>query len=126
MSNHIHLIIGTREEKMQDIVRDMKKFTSKKICRTVEENPQESRKKWMLALFSKAGKSNSNNTRYQFWQQHNQPIQLDYPDIIEQKVNYIHQNPVKAGWVHKPEHYIYSSAQAYAGGESMSSIENIF
>src|SRR5699024_7622253 len=51
MSNHIHLIIGTRGEKMQDIVRDMKKFTSKKICRVVEENPQESRKKWMLALF---------------------------------------------------------------------------
>jgi REP element-mobilizing transposase RayT len=106
MSNHVHLIIGTRQEKMQHIIRDMKKFTSKEIIRTIKDNPQESRKEWMLALFSRAGRKNSNNKEYQFWQQHNQPIELDYAEIIQQKLDYIHNNPVKAGFVIKPWQYI--------------------
>jgi len=121
MSNHVHLIIGTEQEKMQNIVRDMKKFTSKKICEAIKENPGESRKRWMLALFLKAGRKNSNNEKYQFWQQHNQPIELDHAAIIEQKINYIHYNPVNAGWVQKPEDYIYSSASAYAGEKPIAS-----
>jgi len=119
MSNHVHLIIGTEQEKMQDIVRDMKKFTSKEICKAIKENTEESRKCWMLALFLKAGTSNSNNEKYQFWQQHNQPIELDNAKIIEQKVDYIHENPVKAGWVNEPWQYIYSSALAYSGKEGL-------
>lgn len=125
MSNHVHLIIGSNQEKMQDIVRDMKKFTSKKICEAIENNPQESRKQWMLALFSRAGKRNSNNKKYQFWQQHNQPIELDYAEIIDQKINYIHNNPVKAGWVNHPWEYTYSSAPAYAGREGLLSITKV-
>ena len=59
MSNHIHLIIGTHDKRMEDIVRDLKKYTSVKLLESIRENPQESRKEWMLWMFERAGKRES-------------------------------------------------------------------
>ena len=64
MTNHVHLIISSNTNKIEDIVRDLKKYTSKKIIAAIQENPTESRKEWMLNLFSLAGKSNNNNKEY--------------------------------------------------------------
>ncbi|MGZ3757111.1 MAG: REP-associated tyrosine transposase [Mucilaginibacter sp.] len=114
MSNHVHLIIGTNDKPMQDILRDMKRHTSKTIIKAIEDNPQESRKEWMLYQFERAGKHNPNNEQYQFWQQGNHPIELWSKPVIDQKLNYIHTNPVVAGWVDFPEYYLYSSARDYA------------
>lgn len=75
----------------------------------------EPRKDWMLDLFKLAGLGNKKNTNYQFWIQNNHPVELDSNQLIEQKLNYIHNNPVIAGIVNDAEHYIYSSASAYAG-----------
>ena len=59
MSSHIHLIIGkTGEEKLESILRDLKRHTSKAILKSIEENTQESRKEWILWMFSRAGKKN--------------------------------------------------------------------
>jgi putative transposase len=76
MSNHIHLIIGKRKEEISfsGIVRDFKKYTSTNLINAIKENPQESRKEWMLWMMQRAGKKNGNNTNYQFWQQDNHPI----------------------------------------------------
>ena len=68
MSSHVHLIIGTKSTKMEDIIRDLKKFTSKSIIKSIKESPVESRKEWMIWMFERAGKRNSNNENYQFWQ----------------------------------------------------------
>jgi len=115
MSNHVHLIIGTSQMPMQDIIRDLKKFTSVKIIEAIKENQQESRKEWLLWMFERAGKKNSNNTNYQFWQQDNHPIELSNNEMMTQKLNYIHHNPVEAGIVLSSEEYLYSSAKNYAG-----------
>jgi hypothetical protein len=66
---------------------------------------------------SKAAKLNSNNTKNQFWQQHNQSIELWSPKVMDQKLNYIHQNPVVAGFVNSPEDWKYSSAMDYVGNK---------
>ena len=79
------------------------------------DNPQESRKELLLWLFERAGKNNSNNTNYQFWQQSNHPIELNTNKKREQRLNYTHQNPVEAGFVLSAEEYLYSSAMNYAG-----------
>jgi REP element-mobilizing transposase RayT len=51
MTNHIHLIIRAKEGyKLQDILRDYKKFTSKALIKEIQENPQESRKECLPAL----------------------------------------------------------------------------
>jgi hypothetical protein len=85
------------------------------IIEAIKNNSHESRKELLLWLFERAGKHNSNNTRYQFWQQHSHPIELNSNEKLEQRLNYIHNNPVEAGIVLSPEDYIYSSAINYAG-----------
>jgi len=100
---------------LSDIMRDMKKHTSLKLKDAIESNPKESRKEWIIELFQKSGKANSNNNNFQFWQQDNHPIQLITPKFMHQKLDYIHNNPVVTGYVDKPEEYLYSSARDYYG-----------
>ena len=113
MSNHLHLIVSAKNHDLSDVLRDFKKFTSKQIIKAIEENQHESRREWMLGIFRNEGEKNSRNTHYQFWRQDNQPQELYSPAFIFQKMNYIHNNPVEAGIVERPEHYIYSSAKDY-------------
>lgn len=115
MTNHVHLIIGTHGDSMEDILRDHKKHTSKELLRTIQNSTSESRRDWILAQFLKAGRANSNNTNYQLWQQHNKPMELYSAEVMYQKLDYIHNNPVKAGFVDRPEHWLYSSANDYCG-----------
>lgn len=114
MSNHIHLIIGTKgDNNIEDIVRDFKKFTSVHICRAIEDNYRESRRQWMLDLFRKAAHESGKHQKYQFWQNQYHPIILDTNEVLDQKLEYVHDNPVRAGIVDTPEEYLYSSARDY-------------
>lgn len=110
MPNHVHLIFRAKENNPGDLLRDLKTFTSKKIQKLIADNPQESRKEWMLWMMERAGSKNSNVKRRQFWQQHNKPIELWSLNVIDQKVDYIHFNPVAAGFVLEPHYWKYSSA----------------
>jgi putative transposase len=113
MSNHVHLIASAKNEDLSNILRDFKKFTSKRIIGAIEKNEHESRKDWMLAIFKSQAQKNSHNSHYQFWRQDNQPMELYSPGFTVQKLNYVHNNPVEAGLVDKPEDYLYSSARSY-------------
>ncbi|MBC7948795.1 MAG: transposase [Chitinophagaceae bacterium] len=113
MSNHLHLIGSAKNKNLSDILRDFKKFTSKEIVKAIEVNPKESRGDWMLRIFREEGQRNSRNVSYQFWRQENHPIELYSSAFIFQKMNYIHNNPVEAGIVERPEHYLYTSAKDY-------------
>jgi putative transposase len=115
MSNHVHMILARHgKQKLEDVVRDIKKFTSSKIVEAICNNSQESRRELFMWLFERAGTRNPNNTRYQFWQQHNHPIELNTNEKLDQRLDYIHNNPVVAGLVRNPEDYVYSSASNYA------------
>ncbi|MFD0863372.1 transposase [Sungkyunkwania multivorans] len=120
MTNHVHLIFrvtnGTRPEL---VLGDLKRFTSKAIVNAIKENQRESRKDFLLEQFAKAARSSSNVTNYQFWRHENKPIELWSNSVIQEKITYIHNNPVEAGLVYKPEDYVYSSARDYAGEQGM-------
>ncbi len=118
MSNHVHLIASAVNHNLSDILCDFKKFTSKQIIKTIENHPGESRKEWMLQIFLSAGQKNSRNSKYQFWQHDNHPEELFSQRFTNQKINYIHFNPVKAGIVVNAEEYIYSSARDYYNGKN--------
>lgn len=122
MTNHVHAIIGSTKEPISAIIRDFKRHTSKEIVKAIEINTQESRRSWMLWIFKQAGKQNPNNAYYQFWQQNNHPIELNSNELLDQKLAYIHQNPVKAGIIDEPEAYLYSSARNYAGQSGLLAI----
>ena len=90
MSNHIHLIIGKKENELSfsDINRDFNKHTSMHLIKNIKENPQGSRKiglahQWMMWMFERAGRKNANNTKHQFWRQYNHPIELSSNEMID-------------------------------------------
>jgi len=126
MSNHIHLILSTNEGyKLSDVIRDFKTFTSKQIIRSIIEESGESRREWMLRIFKYYAKFNKNNSKYQFWQRSNKPIELTSPKWISTRINYIHNNPINAGLVENQEHYKYSSASNYITGEGLLIVKQI-
>ncbi len=115
MSNHLHMIASAREDfHLSDILRDFKKFTSKKIVATMLE-VNESRRAWMYNRFTYAGKNDKKIKNFKFWQEGNEAKEIHTDFFVEQKLHYIHQNPVAAEIVTEPEHYLYSSARDYAG-----------
>lgn len=115
MSNHVHLILSAKNNNVSELLRDFKKFTSRQIIEAIEKNERESRRQWMLQIFKQCGSQNSHNTHYQFWQQDNHPKELYSPAFSVQKLEYIHNNPVVAGLVDRPQDYLYSSARDYSG-----------
>ena len=120
MTNHLHMIVGANgNNKVSDIMRDFKKFTSKEIISVLKTDIQESRREWMLNRFEYAGRNDKKITNYRFWQEGNDAQEIFLQDYFNQKLNYIHQNPVRAEIVNNPEDYRYSSAIDYAGGKGL-------
>jgi len=114
MSNHIHLLVSAEKPYLlSDILRDFKKFTSVQIIEALKNNTRESRRNWMLWIFRKAGQENNRNTNYQFWQQSNHPVECDTNQVLDTRLLYIHENPVRAALVRNAYEYIYSSAIDY-------------
>jgi len=121
MSNHIHLLIRSDIGKLSDTIREFKSFTAKQILLAIETE-SESRKEWMLDLFEFSAKQHKRNENFQFWT-HENHAELIYSDkFLFQKLDYIHQNPVRAGIVEKAEDYLYSSARDFAGMSRMLNI----
>lgn len=119
MSNHLHLLASANEGKvLSDILRDFKKFTSKKVVETIFSEP-ESRRKWMINQFEFAGRYDPKITNYTFWQSGNEAKEVHTNDFLFQKLNYIHENPVRVEIVAEPEHYLYSSASNYTHGKGL-------
>ena len=115
MTSHVHMIIGSKQDKLEDIVRDMKKHTSSELKTAIQNHSQESRREWMLWMMERAGKKNGNNKNWQFWQQHNKPLEITSQQMFDEKLAYIHRNPVQAGFVKKEEDWKYSSAGDFYG-----------
>jgi putative transposase len=109
MTNHIHLIVSSEvPHRLSDVLRDFKKFTASKILDRIKSSTWESRKAWMIWLFNRGG-----NQR--FWKPGFHPKEIHTQAFFEQKLEYIHLNPVRAGLVDTPEAWRYSSARDFAG-----------
>ena len=116
MTSHVHMIIGNKQDKLEDIVRDMKKHTSSELKTAIKKHPQESRKEWIIWMMERAGKKNGNNKDWQFSAaQHNKPLEIISQEMFDEKLAYIHQNPVQAGFVTREEDWKYSSARDFFG-----------
>jgi putative transposase len=114
MSNHVHLLARSQYDNLSDVIRDFKRHTSKKIIETIEQ-VNESRREWLLMIFRFAARAHQRNNEYQVWTHENHAEVIFSNAFIEQKIQYIHQNPVRNGIVINSEDYLYSSARNYAG-----------
>ncbi|WP_166924042.1 REP-associated tyrosine transposase [Flavobacterium poyangense] len=118
MSSHIHLFCkGTNGFIVSDIMRDFKKFTSKRIIQNIIEE-SESRREWLLKYFKESCEHLKNKHFYKVWQNGYHAEHIYSNAFIKQKINYIHNNPVKDKIVALAEDYYFSSARNYAGLEN--------
>ena len=124
MPNHMHCILSATNDNLPDILRDFKRHTASTILKTIQSH-EESRRDWMMKRFEFSARSNIRNSEYQFWIHENHPEELITGKFTNQKLNYIHQNPVRAGFVEKPEDWLYSSASNYLCRPSVLEIDMI-
>lgn len=123
MPSHMHLIFRAQENNPSQVLGRFKEYSSKQLSKAIELNNVESRKEWILWMMKRAAIKNSSVSQLQFWQHHNKPIELWSVDVIEQKVHYIHENPVKAGFVLQANHWKYSSACDYTGQRGLVAVQ---
>jgi REP element-mobilizing transposase RayT len=124
MPNHAHYILSADEGKsLSDIMRDFNTHTSREITRLLEADSRIE----LLKVFVDAAAQDGRGNKYKVWQDGYHPIALATPDFAAQKLNYLHDNPVRKGYVDRPEHWRYSSARNYLlGDESMIKVELLF
>jgi len=113
LENHLHLVAQSNQLD-RDIAR-FKSFTAKQLIRYLDEKKVKAILE-QLAFYKKAHKG---DRAYQFWQEGTHPEWIQDEAMMRQKVEYIHQNPVTRGYVDEAEHWRYSSARNYAGGEGL-------
>jgi len=120
MSNHVHCILSSKTGTLSNAIRDLKRHTSKLILLSIAEE-QESRREWMLYQFKIAAQQHVRNNDYQFWTHENHAVYIDngIKNMLETKLKYIHNNPVKEGIVEIAEYYLYSSARDYTGTKGL-------
>lgn len=107
--NHVHLVIRAKDGfNLPDILRDFKRFTGKSILKAISENRLESRRDWLMEQFK-------TSEGFCFRRTDNHPVELWNNSVIDQKIEYLHQNPAVEGLVFKAEDYVYSSTIDYAG-----------
>lgn len=125
MPSHIHLIFRDRNGQPDQLLGHFKSYTSKSLQQTIVEHPGESRKEWLLWMMRRAAANTSNVSHGMLWQHHNKPIELFSAPVFEQKMHYLHQNPVAAGYVTEAHHWKYSSAIDYCGSKGFVKLTDI-
>ncbi|MBS1778907.1 MAG: transposase [Bacteroidetes bacterium] len=111
MTNHVHLIVSSANGTLSDTLRDFKKFTANAILEAIMQE-RESRRHWLLHRFEWNASQHQRNSKYQVWMHGSHAIEITSYNFFRQKLDYIHANPVRAGWVDREEDYVYSSANA--------------
>ena len=122
MPSHIHLIVANNKFKLSDILRDFKNNTSKMIIKEMDLI-NESRREWLKECFTLAGKNLKRVSGFKLWKDGNHPKELISNEFSQEKLDYLHFNPVEAEIVDKPEYYVYSSARDYSGQKGLIDIE---
>ena len=113
LENHCHFVVQSKELD-RDLAR-FKSYTAKQLIKYLHENQV----KQILDQLEFYKKAHKKDRAYQFWQEGVHPEWIQNDAMMKQKVDYIHHNPVKRGYVDEAEHWRYSSARNYAGKESL-------
>lgn len=110
MPNHLHLIAAAPD--LHSMMRDYKRFTSRTIH---EQLVADGRKTILECLERGAQRARREHGEFSFWEDGFHPQAISSRGVFEQKLRYLHENPVRKGLVAKPEDWWCSSAGWYAG-----------
>ena len=109
MENHIHLTAGADD--LDKEIANFKSYTAREVIDLL----QATRQRAMLQQLKWHKRAHKKDRHYQFWQEGSHPKQIQSEAMLHQKLDYIHDNPVRRGYVDEPTHWRYSSARNYAG-----------
>ena len=113
LENHLHLVASSQE--LQKDIRNFKSYTARRIVDLLKKTGSET----LLTQLKGEKLQHKTASEYQVWQEGSHPKQIRDSEMMAQKLDYIHYNPVKRGYVDDPVHWRYSSARNYAGEEGL-------
>lgn len=119
MRDHLHAILSA--DNLPKFMKEFKSFTAHKIVEQLKNDGRED----ILKQMRDHKKKYKSSSEYQVWQEGSHPQMIQSLDMFNQKAEYIHMNPVRNGYVKKPEDWKYSSATNYILGEGLLEIESI-
>lgn len=115
MGSYLHMVAAaTPPFLLSSILRDFRDYSSKRILDTMLHTT-EGRQEWLLHHFWRQAQRAGGAEYHQLWQDEMQATLLEDDAAIRQQIEILHENPVKENVVAAAEHYLYSSAAAYAG-----------
>ncbi|MCY2990493.1 MAG: transposase [Planctomycetota bacterium] len=109
LENHLHLIAKASE--LSKEIGDFKSYTARRIIDDLKER----KVRMLLEQLTWHKERHKSDREHQLWQEGSHPEQIQHEDIMRQKLEYIHRNPVERGYVDLDVHWRYSSARNYAG-----------
>lgn len=120
LENHLHLVASSDD--IRKTMQKFKSYTAYELLKLLQEKKATTLLK-QLAYHKKAHKI---HTTYQVWEEGFHPKLIQSEKMMVEKINYIHQNPVKRGYIEEAEHWRYSSAKNYQGIEGLLRIERLW
>lgn len=121
LDNHFHMIVSG--ENLTETIGSLKGFTASEIIKQLRVD----KKDWLLNQLKYYKLKHKVKSSYQIWQESFHPQEIVSDEMFQQKLDYIHFNPVKRGLVMKPEDWRYSSASYYIlGKEGEIKIDNYY
>ncbi len=119
LDNHLHLVVSS--DNLSQVMGDFKRHTAKEILAVARQE----NKPWLLKQFEFFKGVHKSNSQHQVWQEGFHPQAIPTEDMLRQKLDYIHYNPVRLGLVDRPEDWRYSSARNYFGQDGLLEIDAI-
>jgi len=110
MDNHFHAIVAGPA--LAETIRDWKRFTAGALLKQLHEESRD----WLLNQLAYYCAAHKTASEHQLWQEGVHPQAIVSDEMMDQKLTYIHNNPVKRGLVASPEHWLYSSAHELLPG----------
>ena len=113
MPNHVHLVVSATQGNLASVIRDYKRHTAWRISELLGET----RNRRLLKYFRSVARHENRGNEHKIWQSGSHAILIESDEFFEQKLEYIHNNPVAKGYVERPEDWKFSSARNYILGD---------
>jgi REP element-mobilizing transposase RayT len=119
MDNHFHLVAAA--EDLSAAIGALRRFTATAIINQLKTD----NRNWLLSELAFYKKKHKVDSDYQVWQEGLHPILIQSQEMLNQKIEYGHFNPIRRGLVDLPEQWRYSSARNYLGDHSIIRIDEL-
>ncbi|MES9880252.1 MAG: transposase [Sedimenticola sp.] len=117
LENHLHFV--AQAPRLDKCVSSFKSFTARQLLNYLEANHVNR----LLERLRFACKAHKHDRQYQLWQEGSHAELVFSEKMMREKLEYIHNNPVKRGYVEMPEHWRYSSAKNYLGESGLIAVD---